>query len=193
MSEAPLNLWFNRDVRPIWEKHLLPIRNASSWPRSYLEIGVAAGDSMAWVLEHLTPDRCVGVDPYMAPKKKMQAKYDLYRLDARRRFQANEKVVLVSESSQTWLLSHAVSGAEPYDFVYVDGDHEGVAALTDMIMAWRILGVGGIMVVDDIHRRWHRGHSKVREAWKAWQDVYEDNYSYIYREAHQAAVRKVRA
>lgn len=207
--DEPLNVWFERDTKPIWDKHLYC--NAA-WakldgkrPAYYLEIGVAAGDSMRWVLEHLQPKLCVGVDPYVAPKARMQPKYDAYKAaSAKLAEQHPGRVVLFHEPSHLWLAKQVVRAEdgklykEPkqsdtlYDLIYVDGDHFGPAALADMVLAWRLLSVGGIMVVDDIHRRWLHGKSSVREAWRAFQDVYEDRYEYIYREPHQAAVRKVK-
>ena len=199
MPDEPLNVWFQRDTAPIWDRYLV---NNAAWsklpshrPLRYLEIGVAAGDSMEYAFENLRIERAFGIDPYIAPKRRMQAKYDDYRLAAARRLaKYDPKVVLVYESSQVWLAASVAAGGEDssFDFEYIDGDHNGPEALTDMILAWRLLRVGGIMAVDDIHRRWARGRSSVREAWRAFCDVYEDGYEFVYREPHQAAVRKIR-
>jgi predicted O-methyltransferase YrrM len=36
-----------------------------------------------------------------------------------------------------------------FDFVYVDGVHSAVGALTDACMAWGLLKQGGVMLFDD--------------------------------------------
>lgn len=35
------------------------------------------------------------------------------------------------------------------EFVFIDGDHSSAAVLEDMILSWRLLQVGGIMLCDD--------------------------------------------
>lgn len=37
-----------------------------------------------------------------------------------------------------------------YDYVYVDGDHSAAGALFDMTVAWRLVRLGGLMVIDDV-------------------------------------------
>jgi len=36
-----------------------------------------------------------------------------------------------------------------FDAIYVDGDHRALAALTDAVVAWRALKLGGVLVFDD--------------------------------------------
>jgi len=36
-----------------------------------------------------------------------------------------------------------------YDFIYVDGDHHASSMLEDIVMSWRLLKVGGILLMDD--------------------------------------------
>lgn len=190
--------WFERDVKPIWDQYLLTnqvwAKLPTKRPLRYVEIGVAAGDSLIWCLENLRLDLAVGIDPYIAPKRRMQPSYDAYKREAAQRLENYAgRVALVYESSDVWLMKQcSLKDHGFYDMLLVDGDHNGIPALTDMVLGWRLLNVGGIMVVDDIHRRWLHGRSKVREAWRAWCDVYEDGYEFVFREPHQAAVRKIR-
>ena len=189
--------WFERDVAPIWNRHFLEGYSTSPVsPRvdAYCEIGTAAGDSLIWVLENLHPRLAVAIDPYTAPRSRMQKTYDAYKREAAIRLaQYADRVALIYESSDLWLMKQcSLPEHQTYDLLLVDGDHNGIPALTDMVLGWRLLNVGGIMIVDDLHRRWLHGRSKVREAWRAWCDVYEDFYEFVYRLPHQAAVRKIR-
>lgn len=49
------------------------------------------------------------------------------------------------------VLPRLLAGGNRFQFVYIDGDHQGRAALRDMVIAWEMLDAGGIMVVDDVH------------------------------------------
>jgi hypothetical protein len=49
-----------------------------------------------------------------------------------------------------------VERGERFDFVYVDGSHKCIDCYADMILGWRLLKVGGIMVVDDYTYQWER-------------------------------------
>ena len=43
----------------------------------------------------------------------------------------------------------AQGNKEVFDFIYIDGSHTAPDVLTDCIMAFRLLKVGGVMVLDD--------------------------------------------
>lgn len=36
-----------------------------------------------------------------------------------------------------------------FDAIYIDGDHRSFAVLTDAVVAWRVLKVGGVLMFDD--------------------------------------------
>jgi predicted O-methyltransferase YrrM len=39
---------------------------------------------------------------------------------------------------------------QSFDVIYVDGSHHAADALTDIVMAFHLLKVGGIMMIDDV-------------------------------------------
>jgi len=43
----------------------------------------------------------------------------------------------------------ATSQRDPFDLIYVDGSHERDDVMTDSILAWRLLKVGGVLIWDD--------------------------------------------
>lgn len=43
---------------------------------------------------------------------------------------------------------------ESFDFIYIDGSHLGKDVLTDAVMAWNLLKVGGVLAFDDYQWQW---------------------------------------
>lgn len=170
------NDWFRRDAKLKFEKYLLGMR-----VDDYLEIGVAEGESMLWVLENLQPQRAIGVDWWKAPSgnKRRDDVFKEYKKTAHRNlapFIEQGVVQLVQDSS-----THFMANCEQtFDLIYVDGDHSGSGAMRDFLLAYELLKtgthkrelatgvmqkVGGTMVVDDLQRSTSRkGRYEVRLA-----------------------------
>jgi predicted O-methyltransferase YrrM len=70
----------------------------------------------------------------------------------------------------------------PYQIAIIDGGHSAMQALRDLLHAWQVLAVGGVMVVDDI--KWPTSHGP-RKAYEAFLscvppgDVLELHRGYI--------------
>jgi predicted O-methyltransferase YrrM len=192
-------VWFDRDVKPIWDRLLCDYdatwSSLGRWPTTYLEIGVAEGASMLWVLANLPIERAVGVDPYIPHRKKLAKEYERHRINATNNLgpYIGNRVTMEYEPSHLYL-SQAVANlrAAEFDLIYVDGSHYGPDALLDMQLSWILLSVGGVMIIDDVHRRWFHGRPQVREAMRAFEDVYENRYQWLYRRPHQNAVVKLK-
>ena len=45
-----------------------------------------------------------------------------------------------------------------YDFIYIDGDHTAFAVLEDMVLSWKLLKIGGMLLVDDYEM-------KIKDPW----------------------------
>jgi hypothetical protein len=56
------------------------------------------------------------------------------------------------------VLPRLLSSCLKFDFVYVDGDHLALSVLEDMVMSWRLLKVGGLLLVDDYEM-------KIKDPW----------------------------
>lgn len=183
--------WFITEVRPLWEKHLLPL---SEEIHHYLEVGVGEGQSMLWVLQNLVPSIAVGIDDY---RKKIhrheQRTYDRYRRTAEQKLKAwitdGTLQLMIADSRDVLRWYDAANLADgSFDLVYVDGDHRAAPALTDMVLAWYKLRIGGIMVLDDYHKRWQRGQPWTHEAIDAFLHGFETLYSYIWRGERQIGI-----
>jgi predicted O-methyltransferase YrrM len=104
-----------------------------------LEIGCYEGRATVWLLENIAthPDatiKCIDIAE--------QASFRQNILAAR----SPEKVRLEIGRSRNLLRS---CSANPFDFVYVDGDHGTVNVLEDAILSFLLLKRNGIMAFDD--------------------------------------------
>lgn len=52
-----------------------------------------------------------------------------------------------------------------FDIVFVDGDHEGYSALSDLVMSWPLLKKGGHLVFDDYQWESDKLRSQPKQAW----------------------------
>lgn len=185
------NEWFTRETMPTWDEHLKPLGPF----QKYLEIGVCEGASMVYAFEHLGVQLAVGIDPYVAPRAKQQAAFDVYRANAEHNLRGRQSVLSYEPSVKA--LAALVAGADLgegsddlVDLIYVDGDHAAHRTLYDCCLAWELLAIGGVMVMDDYNRRWQRGKPWSHEGIDAWLHGYETRYREVYRTPKQVAVRK---
>ncbi len=60
----------------------------------------------------------------------------------------------MKKKSVTALAEILSSNQPPFDLIYVDGSHQASDVLTDSIMAFQLLRVGGVMIFDDYLWSW---------------------------------------
>lgn len=131
-------------------------------PTSYLEIGVYQGLSLSWVAANILthPDsRGIGVDPYLPMLKHDEDRIEQIHRDCLERIKPYPNVKQVREKSIDYLLNRRSTGVwqdEPFDLVYLDGSHYGPRVMTDGVLAWQYLKIGGMLIFDDYGLRPHR-------------------------------------
>jgi spermidine synthase len=200
MSIPFLTKWFEEKSRAIWEEHL-PAAVTQPF-ESYLEIGVGEGHSMRWVLENLKPKEAYGIDPYVPKRRKEKPQYEQQEANMRQNLAPwldSKALMIIPERSQTYLVGDTMlSGTiDTFDLIYVDGDHRCFECMTDMVLCWPMLKMGGIMIIDDYDRRWQRGWPWTREAVNAFLSVVEKRYEVVWgnpldMECTHIAIRKFR-
>lgn len=156
----------------------------------------------------------VAVDPYKATRQGKQHLFDDYRQRARANITKtlnsfnfewrampdlesksvcfsvyNSHIRLQYQGSQEALPRMLASGRR-FDMIYVDGEHTGSGALRDIVMSFELLNTDGVMVVDDVNRRWHNGRPQVHEALTGFLGGYEKRYELLYWGPKQAVIRK---
>ncbi len=144
--------WFSWNA-PIWEQHLKHFINTSTL--NALEIGSWEGRSTCWLLDNILThesNRITCIDTFEG-----SIEHNLYDSDyiksIEQRFDFNIARTGVPEKVKKIVgQSHEVMWHLPlnsYDLVYIDGSHIGSDVLTDTVLAWQLVKVGGLIIFDD--------------------------------------------
>jgi predicted O-methyltransferase YrrM len=60
----------------------------------------------------------------------------------------NNNITYIQKHSTDGLID-LINNNVKAEFMYIDGDHKASEVLTDLVLAWKILQVGGIILCDD--------------------------------------------
>lgn len=152
--------WFD-SARPVWDT-LVPHLDA----RLVLEVGSYEGASACYLIDVLgqkAPLEIHCVDHWHGGIEHHAAGIDMAQVE--QRFLRNTAISVANSPFPVDLHIHkgsserclgALLSRQPkpqFDFIYVDGSHQAADVLLDASMAFRLLRVGGIMVLDDY--LWH--------------------------------------
>lgn len=172
------NNWFNITAKEIWDKHLPNIN-----PRKILEIGSFEGASACYLVQNCTktgPIELHCIDTWEGGIEHVEGGFDMGTVE--RRFRANIKYACGAAANSVNLHIHkgysnhilagltTVGMLEHFDFIYIDGSHQAPDVLTDAIMAFPLLNVGGSMVFDDYI--WRDGSGDLLRQPKAGIDAF---------------------
>lgn len=190
------NVWFDRDTKPVWDQHFIPYAASLARPIRYLEIGVCEGASMLYAIETIKAGQVVGIDPWQPPRdlQRLRDAFAVYRTNFFHNLEPylGANVRHHERSSFDMIRDGSFAALGKFDVAYIDGDHRAAEALVDCIAGFWSLDIGGLMIIDDIHRRWHLGRPWVREAMRAFLDAFETRYTVAWRSDQQIAVRRTR-
>lgn len=128
--------WFSNNI-PVWATLLDSYAGKPNV--RYLEVGVWEGRSLFWMLDHVLThksSRAIAIEPYVQDNLLSNIKAS----------GAKDRITLVKGFSGIELRKMEL---DSIDIVYIDGAHTANAALEDMVLAWRLLKPGGLMIMDD--------------------------------------------
>jgi hypothetical protein len=173
------NKWFDEKCRGIWDACLLPAVKPPIG--AYLEIGLGEGHSMRWVMENLKPQKAIAIDPY-APKRRHEKKqYEKQQANMR------ENLAEWIESGQLDIYEEKsidvlrrIDWDNQFDLVYVDGSHKALDCCTDCCLAWPMLKMQGILIMDDYDRRWHIGWPWSKEGYDSFMTVADKRFRVLW-------------
>ena len=122
---------------------------------NYLQIGAFTGDCSLWLFKHVLTNpssKLTDIDCWGSKESKdylHQMNLDWQDVEVtydKKIVEYKDRINKIKATSQDWLLANRT---ERYDFIYIDGDHTPKATMTDAVLSWGLLKVGGIMAFDD--------------------------------------------
>jgi predicted O-methyltransferase YrrM len=138
--------WFSGNI-PAWRSLF-----GGGWgdkPRTFIEIGSYEGRSTLWLLENVAthPEsrmHCVDVFPERHKPGSYWSRFRANVLESPH----GHKVEAFAGYSFDFMARFVASGKKA-DFVYVDGSHRAADVLEDLILSFRALNPGGLLICDD--------------------------------------------
>jgi cephalosporin hydroxylase len=122
-------------------------------PSTIIEVGVFEGGTTFWISEQLAKtsatSQIYAIDPHVGSNDmsedflviKQNFEYNLSVHPAK-------NVTYIQKHSKHGLIDLINLGVRA-ELIYIDGDHKAAEVLTDLVLAWELLKVGGIMLCDD--------------------------------------------
>lgn len=153
--------WFSQNL-PIWEQYLMHLVNKPEI--NILEIGSWEGMSACWLLDNILThesSRITCIDTFEGSIEHKLEYNDSYIKSVEEKFDFNisqtkvpEKVTKILGRSEDVMRRLPLNN---YDMLYIDGSHLASDALTDAVLGWRLVKVGGLIVFDDYDFKFPNG------------------------------------
>ena len=187
--------WFTPQI-PIWEKYLNEYKGKEHI--SFLEIGSFEGRSAVWLLTTILTSpsaRLICIDTFGGSIEN-QTKHHIDLTQIEKNFDSNigqtgsgNKVAKIKDFS-----SRAFQKL-PYlsqDVIYIDGSHTAPDVLSDCVLYFHLLKVGGIMIFDDYE--WEEtgmaGLNTPKPAIDAFLSIYQEKIEVLFM-GMQVIIRKI--
>ena len=154
--------WFAANI-PAWDRIFHEVR-----PRHTLEIGSFEGRSACYTIERLGAHAsgessltCIDNWAGGVEHREIGGFYQAVMGDVERRFDHNTSIALakvanrvtlkkLKQNSRDALVQLLASGPmERFDLIFIDGSHEAPDVLSDAVLAFPLLRVGGTLIFDD--------------------------------------------
>lgn len=138
--------WFSMNIRSITNTLT---QHSVHDHANILEIGSWEGRSTLWFLQNLPNSRITCIDTFEGGEehKHMPELQFVEQRFLNNTLPYRSRITLAKGKSSEMLFKVGAPGV--YDMVYVDGSHASWDALTDIVMSFQLLKVGGIMMIDD--------------------------------------------
>lgn len=140
---------------PAWERLFFEVLGWDpGQPRLAVEVGSFEGRSTLWFLEHLLRhpnSRIACIDTFEGGAEHTAAQtgglLDRFRANLEASTRAHKAEVLRGDSFSG--LSALIARGLRADLVYIDGSHAAPDVLADLVLAFRLLPPGGVILCDD--------------------------------------------
>ena len=142
--------WFEQNIQNLSN---LFAGYTGSPPLNILEIGSLEGKSTVWFLDNLPKTTVTCVDTWQGgvdhDPNNPEINFNEIKHNFDHNMQHHRARVREMQMTSYDALIKLYQAGEKFDFIYVDGSHTAIDVNADLIMAWRVLKVGGLIYCDD--------------------------------------------
>ena len=122
-------------------------------PSSIIEVGVFEGGTTFWMSDELTPMnpnlKIYAVDPHVGSNDMSENPVDIQANFAHNlSINTNKNVEYIRKHSESGLIELINRGVKA-EIIYIDGDHKAGEVLTDLVLSYKLLVTGGVIICDD--------------------------------------------
>lgn len=151
------NNWFDSVAKKVWESLIPQIK-----PKRILEVGSYEGASACYLINKLAQESPIEIhciDTWEGGVEHQASDMDMVSVE--RRFHHNTKIAISRATHKVELTVHkgpsdfclakliSQNRGNYFDFIYIDGSHQAPDVLSDAVLGFRLLKVGGIVAFDD--------------------------------------------
>ena len=154
-----------------------------------LEIGTYTGMSLINILSLIPNSVGIGIDAWKNYKETGVdgIHNNIVNLGVEKSFEHNvllagmENRIKGIKGDSTFILINMIKSDDKYDFIYVDGSHMLLDCYSDLLLAWELLNVGGLMGVDDYLYNSNNCLESPFEAVNKFLNKYDGKYKIIHK------------
>jgi predicted O-methyltransferase YrrM len=184
--------WFTRHI-PVFKD----VTDKLEKRNNFLEVGSFEGRSACWLLENVLSETgsLTCIDNWYGVKE--------HNSDGALAEKLFDKNIELSKKPNQWVyklsgnspekLGELIKSGDKYDFIYVDGHHSSPMVLSDVVMSFWLLKIGGIMHMDDYGWDFYAGSSTQhpKPAIDAFVSCFAEYIEVIYV-GYQYAIRRIK-
>jgi hypothetical protein len=194
-----------------WQTYCAPLFPAGRPPITWLEIGVYEGQTAKWVLDNVLTepgDLYVGIDPWeleaMDPHKWPRdgrgqeqigaVEETAYRtLDPYLGKHCDVRAYLIKGRSVEVLRDQTcwLCGSDNFfDVAYIDGLHTPLGILSDAVLVWPLVKIGGVIIFDDYTVRRRHTRRQIQRTINDFLQAIAGSYKELFRNS-QLGIQKL--
>ena len=168
--------WFLNNYKIIGS--FLPIDRNENF--NYLEIGSFEGLSSLFILSYWKNANVTCVDTWETSKDESQF-LDFNFQTVEKKFDINLKDFSFRKIKNTSEIAFKeLTQRDSFDYIYIDGSHNGIDIYNDALASFNILKVGGIIIFDDITNIYQEIEMQPHDAFEKFYILYKRKIKILY-------------
>ena len=147
---------------------------------NYLEIGSFEGLSSFFILSYWKNANVTCIDTWETSKDDSQI-LDFNFEDVEKKFDKNLKDFSLRKIKSTSEMAFKqLKERDSFDYIYIDGSHNGIDIFNDALASFKILNVGGIIIFDDINNIYNEIEMQPHDAFEKFYTLYKKKIKILY-------------